>query len=175
MRSFAIWASRSQAGDDAPPNVAMVDLRERRGEATGVGGEQLLDADPMGHDGLVASVINTREIARDLARLAIGNGLLAYVRCDIGQRVMDNLISPFSVRRERFLRCSRRPSPAASAAVTCVQATNASTLTLGQGQAISERPHLGLRGFDRSERAALTRLGGPQGAAPVPIKDGTCR
>jgi hypothetical protein len=37
---------------------------------------------PMGHDGLVAVVVDAGKISRDLARLAIGGGLLAKVRRD---------------------------------------------------------------------------------------------
>jgi len=40
----------------------------------------------MGHDSLIAVVVDAGKISRDLARLAKGGGLLANVRLDILQR-----------------------------------------------------------------------------------------
>jgi hypothetical protein len=42
----------------------------------------------MGHDGLVTVVVDASKISRDLARFAVGGGLLAHVHRYVGQRVM---------------------------------------------------------------------------------------
>jgi hypothetical protein len=45
----------------------------------------------MGDDGLVAVVVDAGKIARELARLAIGSGLLAKVRRDTLQHATSTL------------------------------------------------------------------------------------